>query len=181
MKQVLRYHPALVILHWLLAAMIIGLLFIGFFVLARMPNSEPAKIIILEIHMAAGMGVLALMLVRLVIRLRTAHPPQATIGNAALDRLASLGHYGFYVIVLLMVATGYATGLAARLNEIVFARSGEPLPPTFDGYPTFTAHFYLALLLAALIVVHTAAALYHQWLRKDRLLARMGLGKRNVE
>ena len=33
-----RYQPALVALHWLLALMIIGLLCLGFFVLAKMTN-----------------------------------------------------------------------------------------------------------------------------------------------
>ena len=36
-----RYQPVLVALHWLLALMIIGLLCLGFFVLANMPNTDP--------------------------------------------------------------------------------------------------------------------------------------------
>ena len=38
-----RYQPVLVALHWLVALMIIGLLCLGFFVLADMPNSDPRK------------------------------------------------------------------------------------------------------------------------------------------
>ena len=47
MKQVTRYHPLLVALHWLLAFLIIAALFAGFFLLARMPNSDPQKIRVL--------------------------------------------------------------------------------------------------------------------------------------
>ncbi|MFT5060310.1 MAG: cytochrome b561, partial [Polaromonas sp.] len=38
-----RYHPLLVVLHWLLAAMIIGGLIIGGQILAKMPNVDPGK------------------------------------------------------------------------------------------------------------------------------------------
>jgi cytochrome b561 len=36
-----RYHPLLVTLHWLLAALIVATLCIGFFLLAPMPNIDP--------------------------------------------------------------------------------------------------------------------------------------------
>ncbi len=49
-----RYQPVLVALHWLLALMIIGLLCLGFFVLADMPNTDPKKLDILVWHMAGG-------------------------------------------------------------------------------------------------------------------------------
>jgi cytochrome b561 len=154
------------------------MLCIGFFVLARTPNSEPQKIIILRVHMAVGVGILALMIIRFIVRLSTARPPHATTGQGALDRLAPLTHYGFYVLVLLMVSSGYATGLLAGLPAIVFGNSGDPLPASFESYPSMTAHFIIALLLIALIVLHALAACYHQFIRNDGLFRRMGFGRR---
>jgi cytochrome b561 len=180
MTSVTRYHPLLVILHWLIALAILAMLLVGYFVLAPMSNADPAKLDILEIHMAVGMAIFALMLIRLVTRLVTAHPPASTIGSRSLDRLTPIAHWTLYLVILLMIATGYATGILARLNETVFARSGAPLPADFNAFPTFAAHGYLALLLAALIAIHTAAALYHQLMRRDRLLARMGFGQRKI-
>jgi cytochrome b561 len=165
-----RYHPLLIALHWLLAVLILAALAVGFFGLAAMPNADPAKIAVLRWHMAGGMLILALMLVRLVVRLVTAKPAPA-------NRLASLVHYGFYLLVVLMVGTGFATGLLAGLPDIVFAGSGAPLPATFAVYPTFQAHFWLATLLAAFIVLHVLAALHHQLVQRDGLLRRMGLGR----
>ena len=55
MKQVSRYHPLLVSLHWVLAVLIITALAMGFFVLAAMPNVDPQKIGVLRVHMAGGM------------------------------------------------------------------------------------------------------------------------------
>ena len=105
-----RYQPVLVALHWLVALMIIGLLCLGFFVLANMPNSDPKKLDILVWHMSGGMFVLVLMVVRLIIRRWSARPAMAVTGSKLLDRMASMAHIGFYVIVFLMIATGWITG-----------------------------------------------------------------------
>ncbi len=178
MKQVVRYHPLLVALHWLLAILIIAALFAGFFLLAAMPNSDPQKIRVLLVHMAADMAILALMVVRFIVRALTSRPAPATTGHPFLDRFAPVTHYGFYVLVLLMVGTGYATAILAGLHRIVFQGSGDPLPEDFDVYPTFVAHSFFAAILAGFIVLHVLAALYHQFVRRDRLFRRMWFGRR---
>ena len=172
-----RYHPVLVALHWLLALMIIGLLCLGFFVLANMPNTDPKKLDILVWHMAGGMFVLVLMILRVIIRIWSARPATATTGSPLLDRLASVAHYSLYVIVLLMIASGWATGW---LISGVFQPHGEPLPNTFAVFPTFQAHAVLATLLAILIAAHIAAALYHRFVLKDGLFRRVWFGQRTI-
>jgi cytochrome b561 len=174
-----RYHPLLVALHWLLALLIIAMLVVGFFLLAPMPNIDPQKIGVLLVHMSLGMLILGLTVIRFIVRLATAKPADATTGYAVLDRAARLAHYGFYLLVVLMAGSGLATAILAGLNRSVFQKTGEALPATFAAYPTFTAHFYLALLLASLIVLHVVAALYHQFARADRLLQRMWFGRRS--
>jgi len=177
MKQVSRYHPLLVTLHWVLAVLIVAALALGFFVHVAMPNSDPAKIGILRVHMAGGMFILALMAIRFIVRMRTSRPAGATTGYPLLDRIAPITHYGFYVLVLLMAGTGYTTAIVAGLPEIVFGDSGAPLPPTFMIYPTFVAHGSIAALLAGFIILHVVAALYHQFVRKDGLFRRMFFGR----
>src|SRR5229473_2772378 len=146
--------------------------------LAPMPNIDPQKISVLLVHMSLGMLILGLTVIRLIVRLATAKPADATTGYAALDRAARLAHYAFYLLVVLMAGTGLATAILAGLNRSVFQKTGEALPASFDAYPTFTAHAYLALLLAGLIAVHVMAALYHQFGRGDQLLRRMWFGRR---
>ncbi|MCC6779438.1 MAG: cytochrome b/b6 domain-containing protein [Hyphomicrobiales bacterium] len=178
MQPVLRYHPFLVTLHWLLAFLIVAALALGFLALAPTSNAAPEKVDALQAHMIGGMLILALMIMRFVVRLLTWHPLRATTGFPRLDRLAPITHYGFYLLILLMVGTGFATAILAGLPDIVFARSGKPLPPDFLVYPTRVVHGYLAWLLVALIVLHVLAALYHQLVRKDGLLRRMAFGRR---
>ena len=172
-----RYQPVLVALHWLVAVMILGLLCLGFFVLEDMPNADPQKLGILKWHMAGGMLLLPLMLVRLAIRLRSARPPAAPTGSPRVDRMAAFGHAGFYVLVLLMIATGFFTGY---LISGAYAPGGPALPASFDVFPSFRLHGILAGILVALIGVHVVAAFYHHYALKDGLLGRMWFGKRTL-
>lgn len=180
MRLVSRYHPLLVALHWLLAVLIIPMLAGGFFLLARLPNTDPQKIGALLWHMSLGMAIAGLMLVRLAVLLFSAKPAEAATGHAALDRLVPSAHYSFYLIVVVMAGSGLATAILAGLNRSVFQGTGEPLPVNFSAYPTFTVHFALALLLSALILVHVVAALYHQFFRRDQLLRRIWFGRRGA-
>jgi hypothetical protein len=78
-----------------------------------------------------------------------------------------------------MAGTGLATANLAGLNRSVFQGTREPLSPSFAVYPTFAAHFYLALLLlAGFIVLHVLAAPYHHFARMDRLPRRMWFERR---
>ena len=75
---------------------------------------------------------------------------------------------------------GMATALQAGLPEIIFGGSGAPLPESFAVYPARLVHGVIATLLMIQVVVHVAGALYHQVVLKDRLLSRMGFGKRQA-
>jgi cytochrome b561 len=173
-----RYHPALVALHWLLAVMIIVGLVMGGNVLAETPNSDPAKMFSLQMHMGLGIVILGLMLVRLVLRLRTAKPPHADIGNELVNKGAVVGHWAFYGLVILMCASGIGISILAGLPAIVFGGSGDPLPVNFDDLTPRIVHGIIAKLLMLSIVAHVLAALYHQFVRKDGLFSRMWFGDR---
>ena len=173
-----RYHPVLVTLHWLLAIMIIVGLIMGGNVLAETPNTDPFKITSLKMHMTMGLIILVLMIVRLIVRVKTKQPAHADIGNALVNKGAVIGHWAFYVIVIAMCASGIGISLGAGLPAIVFGGSGDPLPANFDDLAPRAVHGIIATLLTLTIVVHLGAALYHQFVRKDRLFSRMWYGDR---
>lgn len=172
---VTRYHPALAALHWLMAVLIIAMLFMGLAVLANTANVDPKKIMILRFHMAGGMLILVLLLARLVTRWRTAVPPPLTAGSAALDRVAGLVHTAFYLLIFIAVGSGFATAQLSGLPPIVFGGSGAPLP-NFELYPSFAVHAVVTRLLAATIVLHVLGSLYHYFIVKDGIFRRMGFG-----
>lgn len=170
-----RYHPLLRLLHWASAALLLGMLFMAGVFLQATPNADPHKIGALRLHMAAGAGVLVLTLVRLLVRVRSAHPPAAPTGMAWADALAPWVHRALYLLVLLMVASGMALSLQAGLPDIVWAGKGS-LPPDLHVYPPRIVHGIVSKLLMLAIAAHVGAALYHQWVRRDGLLRRMGWG-----
>lgn len=173
-----RFHPALVILHWLLALLIIVALIAGKVFLDTTPNSDPAKMFSLRAHMSIGLAVLVLMVVRLVIRWRSATPPHADAGHPALNLAARLAHPALYVLVFGMTLSGIALSRAAGLPGIVFGGSGAPLPENFDAFTARSVHGVLSGLLIALVLLHIAAALWHQFIRRDGLMGRMRLRDR---
>ena len=174
-----RYHPLLVVLHWLLAIMIIVGLFMGKNVLSATANTDPEKLVYLKMHMSAGIIILVLMTVRLVVRFFTTKPAHADIGNSFLNKLGIATHYLFYLVVILMAGSGLATANLAGLPEIVFGGSGAPLPADFSEYPPRAAHGILGVILLLLVVGHVLAFLYHQFVRKDSLFSRMWFGRRS--
>lgn len=174
-----RYHPALVALHWILALMIMLGLVMGGNVLAETANSDPEKLVYLKIHMSAGTIILLLMVIRLIVRLITKKPAQADTGNSLLNKISVAMHYFFYLLVILIGASGLATANLAGLPDIVFGASGRPLPATFDEFPSRIAHGILGFVLLLAIIGHVSAFLYHQFVCKDKLFLRMWLGRRH--
>jgi cytochrome b561 len=138
------------LIHWFTAIMFIPMLAGGWFWLRTMASSDPFKLDALMYHMAIGVFLVTLTLIRLVVRRRVAHPETAG--------LALWVHRALYACVLLMPVSGFTMVFSARLNEIVFARSGAPLPVDMS---TITGHFWhgaTALTLTLLIALHIAGA-----------------------
>lgn len=179
MRRVIRYQPLLVVMHWLLALMIPVALAGGALVLVRIPNTDPMKVEALGQHMAGGLLLLVLMLVRLIVRVRTTHPARASTGSSALDRTAWLSHRLFYVLILGQAGSGLLLALQAGLPSIVFGGQGA-LPADFWVFPVRSVHYVISRLLMMLIALHVAAALYHTFILRDGLLRRMWFGKRVV-
>src|SRR5262249_15667890 len=177
MPEVSRYHPVLVVLHLLLALFIIAALALGALVMAKLPNSDPMKLEALRSHMAGGVLILALMLVRLFLRMRTAPPPTASTGNSLLDTVAWAAHRLFYGLVIVMAASGMTMALQAGLLDVVYGGHG-PLPPDLWIYPIRAVHYLASRLLMGLIALHITGAFYHALILKDGLLRRMAFGRR---
>ncbi len=119
----LRYHPALVALHWISAVLILVALATGTFWLKTTPNSSPDKIAQLAAHMALGIAILVLTVGRVAVRNITPLPERANAGHVLLDRLAVATHYGLYAAIILMAVSGIVTAAVADLPAVVFGGS----------------------------------------------------------
>src|SRR5579872_159528 len=179
MSQVSRYHPLLVLLHWLLALLVPTALVLGVWVMAPIPNDSPMKIEALRGHMAGGILLLALMLLRLLIRLGTGHPGSASTGIALLDRLAWISHRALYVAVIGMGAAGLLLATESGILGLLIGKPAQ-IPADFWVYNLRAAHYLISRLLLLLIALHVAGALYHTFVRRDGLLRRMWFGARAI-
>ena len=179
MPQVSRYHPALVVLHWLLAILIPTALALGVLVVAKIPNSDPMKAEALRGHMAGGILILTLMLLRLLIRFATRHPAAASTGNSLFDRLAWVSHRLLYLAVIGMAAVGLMMAIETGILGILIGQHPQ-IPADFWVYNLRHAHYLISRVLMVLIALHIAGALYHTLNRRDGLLRRMWFGRRVI-
>lgn len=93
------------------------------------------------------------------------------------ERAAKAVHTLFYVVILGMAASGIGTLVLSGANLVLFGDVPGPLAD-FWNYPPRVPHRLGAILLITLLALHLCGALYHQFILRDRLLARMGLGRR---
>jgi cytochrome b561 len=166
-----RYHPLLSALHWVLAALILAMLALGFLVIAPATAGDPGKIDVLRVHMATGSLILALMLARVIVRWRTRRPDTG--------RTTSLQHLALYLLVFAMVATGFAMAVLTGLNLVVFGAPGQPLPAGLATHPARLAHFGLAVALGVLAGWHLGFALFRHVVRRQGVFQRVTLGPRS--
>jgi cytochrome b561 len=176
MEKPKRYHPLLVGIHWLSALLIIFMLLAGTFLLANQRN-DAAKVPVLAVHMITGLLILVLTIVRFIVRLAAPRPAPASIGNRILDVVGHVTHGLLYLGALGMGISGLGIAIQSNLFAIVFGGAGE-LPRSFYLYQPRIGHEYISIAMLVLIGMHIGAALLHQFVRKDNLLARMSFGRK---
>lgn len=171
-----RYHPAHVVLHWLMFLLVIMMLGVGKFVLPGIPTDNPQKASMLQTHVYIGGSIAVLLVVRLILRFTVKIPAPADAGNAFLNFLAKAVHFLLYILLIGMAVSGLGLFQLADLPS-VFAGEAS-YPQDFFAYPPRIGHGLVSTVLLLLILLHVGAALYHQFLLRDNLLARMWFGKR---
>jgi len=165
-----QYGSVAIAIHWSSATAVI-LAFIAGLVLA---NSATVPAPLLVAHIVLGLLVFALTLFRIVWWWLADKHPAPPADQPQWQRMtATIVHGLLYVLLILMATSGIATIVSS--GAIPALASGAPAPDFSELIPR-VAHGIMSKLLLGLFVLHVAAALYHQFVRRDRLLARMGIG-----
>lgn len=178
-----RYSRAAIALHWAIAMLLAFQLGLGW----QMVNLENpgAMYAPFQFHKSIGMTVLALSLVRVVIRY--ARPRPAAHAGGWLGRLASIVHGTLYAFMIGGPLTGWMLVSTARIAipTLLFGKIPLPHLPISRSWhtPAESAHELLAWLGAALIVLHVAGALRHHLSNTetgiiDRMMPGAGQGRR---
>ena len=166
-RQIQRFNPLQRTLHWLMAICILAMLFIGVGMVSTVASDY---LTLVNIHKPLGIAILVLALIRLVVRLRYGAPPLPLDLPEPMKRAAYLSHYALYALMIAMPLIGWAMLSAAEYPVVlwpaVWLPRIMPLNPSLHTL-LWNAHFYLAFLFFALILMHLAAALFHGLIRRD--------------
>ena len=162
-------------LHWILGLVIIGMLAYGWWMnhLAARPDRYFHR----SIHADIGYVVLLVMAIRLIWR--ALNPvPDLPPGSPTWERvLARANHWALYLITMVVALLGWAHSGAHKPDYASWF--GLFRVPQFTSTDKATAdffedwHIYMAYVLIALVAVHILAALYHRFIRRDDVVARM--------
>lgn len=164
-------------LHWLMAALLIGLLVAG---QSRQLFERGAEIrdVLRLIHMGFGTAIFMLVWLRLWLRLRWTRPPISPPLPGWQRHAAALSQGLLYAAMIVLPLLGvalYITGgrslpvLGWTLGEGHYAAWRTTLEPL---------HVIGGRIVTGLIAVHLLAALWHHHVRRDNTLQRMLPGLR---
>lgn len=160
-------------LHWFFFALLAAQYLVGEF----MPHIGPKTLDegLVAWHISLGAAVLFFIVVRLCWRLT--HPVDFPVTLSALEqRMAAAVHWLLYVLVAVIAALGWA---ATSFRGWDFTLFGVlTLPPLADkgtrwAHTAGDVHGVLVNVLLGVVALHVAGALYHYFIKRDRILQRM--------
>ena len=168
------------ILHWTIAVLILVLVAVGA-IMTDLPNT-PDKYRVYMWHKSFGLLVLALVACRLVWRLTSRKPATLKSIPWYMNAAAEITHWALYALMLAIPLSGWLVNSYANIQLNWFGITGLRVPNLVNVPPDMgwdlaeemgEIHGALAWLLVFIVTVHAGAALYHHFIRKDPVLARM--------
>lgn len=169
-----RYTHTAIFLHWLVALGLVGTFILGFY-MEGLPLS-PSKLKLYSWHKWAGVTLLILILIRLTWRITHKAPKlPASMGSTA-QLAAHLGHGLLYVLMLAIPISGWLMSSAQGFQTVWFGVL--PLPDLVSkdvalGELLNRVHVVLNYTLLVAVIGHIAAAIQHQFIKKDGVLTRI--------
>jgi cytochrome b561 len=169
-----RYGRVAIALHWIAAALILGNLAYGLY-LVELPLS-PQKLRYFSYHKWIGVTVLLLSAARLLWRLLHPAPPLPPTMRPWEMRLAHASHALLYVLFFAAPLSGWLFSSAAGFQTVYLGVL--PIPDLLAKNRELAdilkvVHHWINYVLAAVIVLHTSAALKHHFVDRDDVLRRM--------
>ena len=168
-----RFPAASRLLHWLMAPMVIAMLFIGVGMAASVSRRYD---LLVSIHRPLGIAILVLCAARIVNRFINP-PPDLPETVPSLQRfVAKASHIVLYALMLIMPLVGWGMLSAARYPIVLYGPVRLPpiLPHDLSLYAWLRdLHTGLAYLLFATFLAHFGAALYHGLIRRDDVFGSM--------
>jgi cytochrome b561 len=169
------YGLVAILLHWGMAALVIGLFLLGLY-MTGLDYYHPWYRSAPDLHRGLGVVTALLLIVRVAWRSADVRPGPEPGTPRHLARAAEWVHRTLYLLVLLIVVSGYLISTADGRGIDVFGVF--ELPALVSGIDNMEdvageIHFALAVGLMGLVALHAAAALKHHFLDGNGTLKRM--------
>ena len=162
------------VLHWTTAVLVLLMIPVGIIIANEWGG--PAQTFLYNLHKSIGATLIPLVIVRLIYRLKNPPPPLPSDIPAIQQFAAYTTHWALYALILVQPLIGY------------IMTSAYPAPVPFFGLFNLPAiwpedralserlsvvHLYVGISIAVFAAMHIGAALFHHFVRKDRVLMRM--------
>lgn len=167
-----RFGPAIQILHWLTAALVIALLVMGN--VADIHADEPGSALFIW-HGSLGVLVLMLTLLRVLSRAGRQQPALPAAMGTVERGVAAATHLAFYILLLALPISGWLLASAEGAPVSVFGMFSLPsIGIVGKGKEFFEElHEVFANVVLVLVALHVLAALKHHFVSRDDVLRRM--------
>lgn len=155
-NQERSYNTAQIVLHWAIAALIIFNYFVsegmGRAFRQHLNDSNTGYNLVSSLHVYVGLAIIALVVIRIIVRLVSRKNKKNS--QNLLDRISHITHEALYLLMFLVP---------------IFGATAWYLGIHFMG----DVHEIAMNIMMTLVLLHAAAALFHQYVLKDRTLMKM--------
>jgi cytochrome b561 len=162
------------VLHWTTAFLILLMIPLGIVIANDLGGT--AQDFLYDLHRSLGVTVIPLVILRIIYRWR--HPPLPLPEDIVpMQRIAAEAtHWALYALLIVQPFSGWIATSAYRAPVVVFG--WFELPPIWPqdralSERLFYFHALIGIAIACLVTAHIGAALYHHFVRRDRVLLRM--------
>lgn len=179
-----RWNLATILLHWLSAGVVIGLLGLGW-TMVHAPLAAAAKFDLYQLHKSIGVLALALTVARLSVR-AVVRAPAPPAGRPRWEHPAAVAtHVALLTLSATLVLSGWMVVSTAILPVPTRVFGLFVLPPLTGPNPALferveTVHRIAGWALAGLVALHVAAAAKHRLVDRDDVLSRMSPFRRRA-
>lgn len=168
----MKYSLAVRKLHAILATLIILQLSLGFAFAKGALNADW----VIGLHKSFGVITVFVILLLVIFRIFSRKPKYDPPLPKSQILIARLVHLGIYISASAMALSGLIGSMLMNYHWNFFFV--VPFPEVFKtnyslGMQIFSYHYIFACILLILVLVHIAAAFFHQFVMKDDIIARI--------
>ena len=173
-RVVESHSPALRTIHWLMALVIFVALGLGVWA-TQLPRGD-LRDEVLFVHKSFGVTALALIVLRVVVRLAAGAPAYAVPLGRLVKAASESAHLLLYALMIAMPVSGYIMSSAGGYDVSFFGLFTLPNVVPHDkalAEAASWAHFIFAWAIGIAVALHLSAVVWHARVKRDTVLTRM--------